>query len=277
MISETKTALGNLILDMDGVLWRGETPMPGLAAFFGTLDRLHINYVLATNNATKVATQYAEKLERFGVTVAPEAILTSAEATASYLQERLGPGKVAYVVGDNGLRLAMERNGFRLLTPKTSDGAVVAGDSVDVVVVGFTPDACYSHLASAAHLINQGALFVGTNPDVSLPHEIGPLPGTGAFLAFLEAATGREPIVVGKPGRAVFEEALRRLGGRDAETAMVGDRLETDIAGARAAGLKSILLLSGVTRPEHLSQSDIKPDFVFDDIQELGRYLMEQG
>lgn len=277
MVNSRKLVLRNLILDMDGVLWRGDTPMVGLAPFFDTLNALQINYVLATNNATKVATQYAEKLQRFGVSVAPEAILTSAEATASFLRERYGPDKSVYVVGDAGLRLAMESNGYRLLARDASDGIIGNSDSADIVVVGFTTHACYYDLASAARLINRGALFVGTNPDVTFPHETGPLPGAGAYLAFLQAATGREPLVVGKPRGAVFEEAVRRLGGSESETAMVGDRLETDIAGAKAAGLQSVLLLSGVTSRQQVAQSDVKPDLVLDDIEDLRHYLLAQN
>lgn len=270
------TTVKNFILDMDGVLWRGETPMAGLATFFDTLRDGHINFVLATNNATKVARQYAEKLARLGVTVPSSAILTSAEATAAYLADQLPSGAATYVVGEAGLRQALQAQGFNIL-PETTDGHFVDPHlHADVVVVGFTRYACYQHLATAVHLVNKGALFVGTNPDVTFPHEVGPMPGAGAYLAFIEAATNRQPVVVGKPGRAIFDEALARLGaGRD-ETAMVGDRLETDIAGAQAAGLKTIMLLSGVTSRQKLDTSDVKPDFVYDDIEELTGILLER-
>ncbi|MFW6182689.1 MAG: haloacid dehalogenase, partial [Chloroflexota bacterium] len=183
--------------------------MPGLPEFFATLRRLNIGFVLATNNATKVATQYTEKLARFGVDVPTEAILTSAEATADHLQEQYGPGTTVYVVGETGLRTAMRRRGFELLE---SDDFVGAGARTDLVVVGFTRHVCYLQLASAAHLINNGARFVGTNPDVTFPAEAGPMPGAGSLLAFLQAATAQEPTVIGKPGRAIFLEALDRLG-----------------------------------------------------------------
>lgn len=269
------SALKNLILDMDGVLWRGDTPMPGLADFFQALRDSRINFVLATNNATKVATQYAEKLERFGVSVPASAILTSAEATAAYLADQLPSGATAYVVGEAGLRQALEVQGFDLV-PEDSDGHFSDSDfHADVVVVGFTRYACYRHLAIAVHLVNNGALFVGTNPDVTFPHELGSMPGAGAYLAFIEAATNRQPVVVGKPGTAIFEEALRRLGAAQDETAMVGDRLETDIAGAKAAGIRTIMLLSGVTNRQKLAATDVRPDFVYENIQELTRNLIK--
>lgn len=277
MTNDNSGALRNLILDMDGVLWRGETPLPGLVSFFETLDELQIKFVLATNNATRVATQYAEKLQRFGISVSPEAILTSAEATAAYLQDRVRHGASAYVVGEEGLRGAMEAKGFRLLAADAAGGSIDAGARADIVVVGFTRHACYSQLARAVYLVNNGALFVGTNPDVTFPHEVGPLPGAGAYLAFIQAATNRQPIVVGKPGGAIFEEALRRLDARKSETAMVGDRLETDIAGAQAAGLKSILLLSGVTNRQALTRTETRPDFVFENLHELSLHLKSQN
>jgi 4-nitrophenyl phosphatase len=273
MVPKT-TALRNLILDMDGVLWLGDTPMPGLAAFFETLRKLQINFVLATNNATKVATQYSEKLQRFGVTVAPEAILTSAEATAAYLRKRFAAGTRAYIVGEAGLWQAMRHNGFELLS---DDGFIGADARADVVVVGFTRHACYAQLASAVYLVNNGATLVGTNPDVTFPHEVGPLPGAGAYLAFIEAATSCRPTIIGKPGRAIFDEALVRLGATREETAMVGDRLETDIAGARAAGLRSILLFSGVTDRQKLAASPITPDLAFNDIRELTGHLLNMN
>lgn len=262
-----------LILDMDGVLWRGETPMPGLNAFFETLNEIGIDYVLATNNATKVAAQYVEKLKRFGVEVRADQILTSAEATAAYLRSRYPAGTSAYVVGEEGLRQAMLAKEFELLA---ADGFVGTGVQAELVVVGFTRQVCYPQLASAAHLIHQGSRFVGTNPDVTFPSEVGPLPGAGSLLAFVEAATGVEPLIVGKPSPAIFHEALERLGGTPEATAMVGDRLETDIRGAQTAGLHTILLLSGVTDREKATQSNIQSDLVCENIVELSHLLGER-
>lgn len=262
----------NLILDMDGVLWRGETAMPGLADFFKTLDELGLDYVLATNNATKVATQYTEKLARFGVEVPAEKILTSSEATAAYLRQEYPAGISTYVVGEEGLRLALREKEFDLLE---ADGFVGAHARTELVVVGFTRHVCYAQLASAAHLILNGARFVGTNPDPTIPTEVGPLPGAGAILNFIQTGTGTEPLIIGKPGKAVFEEALRRLDGRPENTAMVGDRLETDIKGAQGAGLHTILLLSGVTSREKAESDEIQADLVCENIEELATRLQE--
>jgi len=266
------TKIEKLILDMDGVLWRGETPMPGLTSFFDTLNQIGIGYVLATNNATKVAAQYAEKLKRFGVEVRTDQILTSAEATAAYLRSHYPAGTSAYVVGEEGLRQAMLAKEFELLD---ADGFAGNDVQAELVVIGFTRHVCYPQLASAAHLIHRGSRFVGTNPDVTFPSEVGPLPGAGSLLAFVEAATGVEPLIVGKPSPAIFREALDRLEGTPETTAMVGDRLETDIKGAQTAGLQTILLLSGVTDKNKIAQSDVQADLVCKDITELSRLLRE--
>lgn len=263
------TPITHLILDMDGVLWHGDTPMPGLAGFFDTLRRLNIGFALATNNAAKTAAQYTDKLARFGVSIPPEQILTSAETTAGYLAHEYPAGAAVYVVGDKGLFEALEVRGFRFVTPAD----VRAGATADLVVVGFTPHACYDDLAMGAICVHRGARFIATNPDPSIPTEIGPMPGAGALQAVIRATTGVEPLVIGKPQPAVFREAVRRLGSAPASTAMVGDRLSTDIVGAKAAGLQAILVLSGISTRAEAENADVGPDYIFDDITALAAYL----
>lgn len=261
-----------LILDMDGVLWRGETPMPGLADFFEALYEQKIDFVLATNNATKTAVRYTDKLARFGVDVPPARIVTSAEATASYLRREYPKTDLVYAVGDVGLQEALAAQEFDLLAAE----AVAQGETAPLVVVGFTPHASYHDLAMGALLVHKGATFIGTNPDPSYPSEIGPLPGAGALLAVIETATGVNPTVIGKPGPIIFEEGMERLGGTPDDTAMVGDRLSTDIAGGKAAGLTTILLLSGISRRADLEESDVRPDCIYDDITALRQALAER-
>lgn len=264
------TGIDSLILDMDGVLWHGETPLPGLAELFATLDARGLGYVLATNNATRVAEQYTDKLARFGVAVAPERILTSSEATAGYLRRRHPDTERVYVVGEGGLRRAIRERGFALV-----DAAEVrAGASADAVVVGLAREALgYEALAMAGLLLGRGALFVATNRDPTFPSEIGALPGAGAVVAFLETASGRSATTIGKPERTLFDEALVRLGSEAAATAMVGDRLATDIVGGHAAGLRTVLLLSGVSGRDDLEASEVRPDYVFEDIRALAGAL----
>ncbi len=263
----------NLILDMDGVLWHGNTPVPGIIDFFETLDAFHIKYVLATNNATKVSDDYARRLASFGVDVDPSCILTSSETTALYLKQRGTAGAKVYVVGEDGLANAIRSQGFELLE---SEGLIAADTQVDFVVAGMTRHVCYEQLASATYLINQGATFIGTNPDVTFPTEIGPLPGAGSILAFLETATGVRPVVVGKPNRIIFDEAIRRLEGNNFDTLMVGDRLNTDIVGGHAAGLRTVLLLSGISKMADVAKSAVQPDWIFSDLQEFTHFLVEE-
>lgn len=266
------TPITNLILDMDGVLWHGDTPMPGLADFFATLRRLGIGFVLATNNATKTAVMYTAKLASFGITVPPEQILTSAEATATHMAGEYPPGTPVYIVGDKGLHEALTARGFVVVTP----AEVRAGATAAFVVVGFTPYATYEELAMGSLLVHRGVRFIGTNPDPSVPRELGPLPGAGALQAVISTATGVQPLLIGKPGPIIFQEAVKRLGGDPTGVAMVGDRLSTDIAGAKAAGLGAILVLSGISSRADVAASPDKPDFIFDDISALAAFLEQE-
>ena len=265
MLSDIK----HLILDMDGVLWHGETPMPGLANFFDTLDQLTIGYVLATNNATKTAEMYTDRLKRFGVDVPPQKILTSAETTAAHLRSRYETGTSVYVIGAEGLHQALKQHGFEIITADE----VKNGARPPLIVLGFTPRADYKELAMGALLVDNGAEFVGTNADPSVPNELGPLPGAGALLSVITTSTGVSPQIIGKPQPIMFEHALTRLGSVKEKTAMVGDRLSTDIAGAKGAGLWAILVLSGIDAEEDIQEAVYKPDFVFTDITELAAEL----
>ena len=251
-------SISHLIVDMDGVLWRGDEPMPGLREFFAFLRRRHIGFVLATNNSSRLPEQYVAKLARFGVEVAPECVLTSAQATAAYLAGFAPPGTRVYAIGGEGVRQALEQRGF-----------VLTGEEAAHVVVGWDRHLTWDKLATAALLIHAGAEFIGTNPDTSYPTERGPVPGNGAQLAALETTTGIAPVIVGKPEPPMYEEALLRMGARPETTAVIGDRLDTDIAGGVRAGLTTVLVLSGITTEADLAGSAVKPDLVCANIEEL--------
>ena len=248
----------HLIVDMDGVLWRGDEPMPGLREFFAFLRRHHIGFVLATNNSSRLPEQYVAKLARFGVEVASECVLTSAQATAAYLAGFAPPDTRVYAIGEEGVRQALEQRGF-----------VLTGEGAAYVVVGWDRRLTWNKLATAALLIHAGAGFIGTNPDTNYPTERGPVPGNGAQLAALETATGITPVVVGKPEPRMYEEALLRMAARPETTAVIGDRLDTDIAGGVRAGLTTVLVLSGITTEADLAGSAVKPDLVCVNIEEL--------
>ncbi|HEY73595.1 MAG TPA: HAD-IIA family hydrolase [Thermoflexia bacterium] len=252
--------LHHLIIDMDGVLWRGDEPMDGLQEFFAFLRQNSIDFILATNNSSRTPEQYVAKLARFGVEVPAEHVLTSAQATAAYLATVAPPGARVYTIGGEGLRRALEQRSF-----------VLADEDAAYVVVGWDRQLTWDKLATAALLIHAGAEFIGTNPDVNYPTERGPVPGCGAQLAALEVTTGVAPVVIGKPEAWMYEEALRRMGAHSESTAMLGDRLDTDIVGAARAGLMTVLLLSGISTEADLAASLLKPDLVCADIGELVR------
>jgi 4-nitrophenyl phosphatase len=251
-------AITHLIIDMDGVLWRGDEPMPGLQAFFAFLRQRGIGFILATNNSSKTPEQYVAKLARFGVEVPVECILTSAQVAAAYLASVAPPGTRVYPIGEDGVRRALEEQGF-----------VLTDEEAKYVVVGWDRHLTWKKLETAALLIHRGAGFVGTNPDRNYPTERGPVPGNGAQLAAIETTTGVAPVVTGKPEPQMYEEALQRMGARPETTAVVGDRLDTDLTGGVRLGLATVLVLSGIAREADLAASPVKPDLVCADIEEL--------
>lgn len=263
-------AVAHLIIDMDGVLWRSEEPLPGLQEFFTFLRRRRIDFVLATNNSSKTPEQYVAKLARLGIEVPIDRVLTSAQATASYLGRTASPGTRVYAIGEEGVQRALQRQRFELTEEEAA-----------YVVVGWDRHLTWNKLRTAALLIHAGADFIGTNPDASFPTELGPVPGNGAQLAALETTTGVAPVVVGKPEPWLYREALQRMGADTSTTAVVGDRLDTDIAGGVHAGLKTVLVLSGIATEADLANAPVKPDLVCANIEALTQIwrtqVSEQG
>jgi 4-nitrophenyl phosphatase len=253
-----------LIMDMDGVLWRGNESLPHLQPFFAWLLERRLPFVLASNNSSQLPVQYIAKLANMGVTgIAPHHIVTSATATAAYLSKQYPPGARLHVVGMAGLRQILSEAGF-----------VLAESEVAAVVAGVDFELTYAKAKHAALLIRQGAEFIGTNPDATFPTPEGLIPGAGSILAFLETASGRSPLVIGKPEPAMFEAALRVLNTLPEHTLMVGDRLDTDIFGAYRAGLKTALILTGVSQRADVASSGVQPDAIFDDLAALQAALM---
>jgi len=254
----------NLIIDMDGVLYRGDETISGAKEFFAFLRERPIGFILATNNSTRTAQQYVDKLAQMGVEVALSEILTSPQATAMYLETLAPPGAKVYVIGEEGLETAMRERGY-----------IISGDSAEFVVVGMDRQLTYEKLRVGTLLIRGGARFIGSNPDKTLPTEEGLIPGSGAMLAALEASTGVAPIIIGKPERTIFELALARLGSSKENTAIVGDRLDTDVLGGHNAGLTTILVLSGATSRQDVDSTPVKPDLIFEDIQHLHKAWLQ--
>ncbi len=258
MTHEDIRALQHLIVDMDGVLYRGKEAIPGTNHFLDFIRQRGIGFLLMTNNSTRSPQQYTARLAEMGVAVSPEEIFTSAQATAQYLATVAAPGARVFVVGMDGLTTALREAGFELVE-----------DRPEYVVAGMDFEVCYGRLAQATLHIRAGCPFIGTNADRTFPSERGIVPGAGALLALLETATSVTPTVIGKPGTAMVERALVRLGARAATTGMLGDRLDTDILAGRRAGLPTLLVLSGVTDRAALAESTLQPDLVFDDVRHL--------
>ncbi len=255
----TLASIKNLILDMDGVLYRGHQAVPGAGQFVRMLQERKIPFLLLTNNSTRTPVQYVTRLHGMGIAVAEDDILTSSQATALYLEQVVPAGAGVYVIGEDGLQAAVLEKGYRLVE-----------EEADVVVVGLDRHLTYDKLRIATLAIRRGARFIGTNPDKTLPTEAGMHPGAGSMLAAVEAATNVTPTVIGKPQTAIFDLALAKLGVGKEGTAVVGDRLDTDILGGYRANLITILVTSGVSTRQDLDGSEVKPDFVFDDLSHLG-------
>ncbi|MBA3531336.1 MAG: HAD family hydrolase [Ardenticatenales bacterium] len=247
------------ILDMDGVLYRGNTVREGTLDFIHHLNAAGLPYLCLTNNASRTSAMYEEKLGRLGLPIKGEHVMGAAQATAEWLRARAVAGARVLPLGEAGLREELSKVGFTL----------VEQPPADYVVVGIDFELTYERLKQATLAIRGNAQFVGTNPDRTFPSEEGLLPGNGAALAYLEAATGVAPIIIGKPSVAIMEVALAHLGLPAEQVAMVGDRLDTDILGGQHAGLMTILVRGGVTSEAELATSPIQPDLVVDDLGAL--------
>ena len=253
-----------LIIDLDGVLWRGRTFLDGVPEFFSFLRTNSMPFVLVTNNSTATPKSVAERLEGAGVQIDPVEVLTSSLATAAYLQDRFPSGTTIYAIGEDALKGALSSAGFLL-----QDSA----DGVQAVVMGFDREISWTKMTEASIAIQSGAIFVGTNPDLSFPLERGQAPGAGAFIRGVQLTTGLEPIIIGKPEPRLFDLARDRLNLASEQILAIGDRIETDILGAHRAGLTAALLLTGVTSSDQAAASKIKPDWIFDDLPSLTREL----
>ena len=260
-----------LIIDMDGVLWEGNRPLPGLLNFFQCLRKQSLPFVLATNNASLTQEQYISKLHTMGVDVSHKEILTSSMATAHYLAEQLSQNAVppsAYVIGEEGLRQPLTQQGFKLI--ESFDPLVPA----DFVICGLDRQLTWDKLADASLHLNAGAKFIATNADTSLPTERGPVVGNGAILAALQATTQVSPIVMGKPEPIMYQQAIKILGITPEKTIAIGDRLNTDILGAVNTHIRSIMVLTGISQKEDIKSVDYQPTWVMSDIQAVTEALL---
>jgi 4-nitrophenyl phosphatase len=259
-----------ILLDGDGVLWKSEQPIPGIQDFFTYLNDRAVRWALLTNNNTRTAQAYIDKLGGFGIQADHQSVFTSSTATADYLLAKYGQEAYFHVVGMDGLTDTLKGAGFRF-----SHGEDEPEGPVAAVVAGMDREINLHKVTIAMRLIQNGADFIATNTDGSFPTPEGIKPGTGTVIGALHYASGTAPYVVGKPQSAIFETALNALGAEPDQSLMVGDRLETDILGANQLGIDSAAVMTGVTSREEIMDHEIQPDFLFDDIVDLHQALKE--
>jgi HAD superfamily hydrolase (TIGR01450 family) len=251
------------LLDLDGVVYVGADPVPGAADALAQARAAGMRLAFVTNNAARTPDAVAGHLHELGIAAEPGEVVTSAQAAARYLAARFPAGAAVLVVGTTGLVDALREAG---LTPVHS-----ADDEPVAVVQGYSPTLSWAQLAEGAVAIGRGALWVACNTDRTIPSARGPLPGNGAFVAALTHATGRAPIVTGKPDPTMHRESVLRSHARD--PIVVGDRLDTDIEGANRVGCPSLLVLSGVTTPSQLlaAPAILRPSYLAEDLTGLLR------
>lgn len=247
-----------LILDIDGVIWRNKVPIGDLENLFSRITARGLKYAFATNNSTKTIETYVELLREYGIPVGEDQVFTSGSVTAQYLLKRFPEGGNVFVVGMPGLKQTVNQAGFGL------DG----GDPL-AVVVGLDETFDYQTLKTASDFVRQGVPFIGTNPDVSLPTPQGFNPGTGSLLVAIQAASGVEPVIIGKPKAEIFSFAFERLAVTPENALVIGDRLETDIAGGQAAGCQVGVVLTGVSDARAAREWRPTVDYIAEDLTSL--------
>ena len=245
------------LLDMDGVLVHEEHALPGAQTFIDRLREHEIPFLVLTNNSMYTRRDLSARLARAGLDVPEEQIWTSAVATAQFLSDQ-APEASAYAVGEAGLTTALHEVGYTLTNADP-----------DFIVLGETRTYSFQNITAAVRLIDEGARFVATNPDATGPSPEGPLPATGSVAALIQKATGQAPYFVGKPNPIMIRSALNRIEAHSETTAMVGDRMDTDIVAGMEAGLTTHLVLSGSTRREEITEFAYRPNNVVDSISDL--------
>lgn len=253
-------------LDMDGTIYLGERWIDGATDFLHRIEETGRSYVFVTNNSSKNAAVYVDKLQRMGLQVGEDRIVTSGQATIWYLQKHYPQAKV-FLLGNPLLQEEFAQAGILLEEERP-----------DVVVTAFDTSLDYRKMCMVCDHVRSGMPYLATHPDYNCPTETGFIPDAGAIHAFIHASTGRRPDrVIGKPNGDIIEYLTYRVNAKREETAMVGDRLYTDIAAGKNNGLKSILVLSGEASMEDVRGSEVLPDLIFDSVKEIGSLLLSQA
>ena len=245
------------ICDMDGVIYHGNNLLPGVPEFVDWLKREEKNFLFLTNSSERAPRELQEKLARLGLDVDQSHFYTSALATAAFVASQ-APGCTAYVIGETGLSNALY------------DAGITMNDiDPDYVIVGESRNYTYENILRAVKFVQNGAKLLGTNPDLTGPTEQGIVPATGALISPIEQATGNTAYFVGKPNPLMMRTALRKLGCRREETAIIGDRMDTDIIAGVESEIATVLVLSGVTTREAVQSFAYRPDIILDGVGDI--------
>jgi 4-nitrophenyl phosphatase len=252
----------SLIIDMDGVIWRSDAVIGDLAAIFNRIRARGLKFVFATNNSTKTSEQYVARLKEFGVDVEPWQVVTSSQAAAHALAQKFSPGTKVFMIGEDGLRIPLEERGFIVL-------ALDDAPQAQAIVMGLDRAFSFQKAVEATLLVRNGVPFYATNPDKTFPTPRGLIPGAGAWYSVVTTATDVFPIVAGKPFPFLMELSMEKLGTSNEETLVIGDRIDTDIAGGQAVGCPTALVLTGVSTREQAENWQPEIDIIAEDLETL--------
>jgi len=245
------------LTDMDGVLVHENAPLPGAPELIRQWTDRGTPFLVLTNNSIFTPRDLAARLRASGLDVPEHAIWTSALATADFCASQI-PGGSAFVIGESGMTNALHEVGF-----------ILTENDPDYVVVGETRNYSFEAITKAIRLINGGARFIATNPDATGPSADGVLPATGAIAALITKATGKDPYVVGKPNPMMFRSAMNKIGAHSENTAMIGDRMDTDVVAGIEAGLHTILVLTGISDRAEIERYPFRPSEILSGVHEL--------
>jgi 5'-nucleotidase len=245
------------LMDMDGVLVHEEQAIPGADRFLARLRERELPFLVLTNNSIYTRRDLAARLRMSGLEVPEESIWTSALATAKFLEDQR-PGGTAFVIGEAGVTTALHQAGYTM-----------SERDPDYVVLGETRTYSFERITRAIRLIDRGARFIATNPDPIGPTTEGPVPATGSVAALISRATGVQPYFVGKPNPLMMRSALNAIDAHSEETAMIGDRMDTDVVAGLEAGMETVLVLSGVTTPRDAERHPYLPSRIVDSVADL--------
>lgn len=244
------------LIDLDGTMYKGTERIEAASDFVKKLRDNGIPYLFVTNNSSRTPAQVAEKLRGFDIPAEEALVFTTSQATANYIYDQNHAATV-YVIGEEGIRTALEEKGFRF-----------AEEKADFVVVGIDREISYEKLSVACLAVRNGATFISTNGDIAIPTERGLLPGNGSLTSVISVSTQVKPIFIGKPESIIMEQALKVLGTSKEETLMVGDYYDTDILAGMNAGMDTLLVHTGVTTKELLTGYDRKPTYAIDTLDQ---------